>query len=247
MDQMIMQDRDLALEESMEKILELIEDKKYFMVRDEMLKYNEADIAEMFEELFDDEDIFESTIVCYRLLPKAVSVEVFAFLPVDDQLKIVEKITTKELNYIVQELDFKDYVYTSMWAEDTADKNGVYDVDDSVVGIIRTDGPVISFNGAWAQNIGVSETYIDFMGTKGGIRLNYCGDFTYYSTKDGMLTSMQTESRHNNFYDEEIKSFINCVKTREHNQAYIDYAIETSKIMQAIYDSSDSHKEIAIE
>ncbi|MBO4894595.1 MAG: Gfo/Idh/MocA family oxidoreductase [Clostridia bacterium] len=143
--------------------------------------------------------------------------------------------------------DIKDYVYTSMWAEDTADKNGVYDVDDSVVGIIRTDGPVISFNGAWAQNIGVSETYIDFMGTKGGIRLNYCGDFTYYSTKDGMLTSMQTESRHNNFYDEEIKSFINCVKTGEHNQAYIDYAIETSKIMQAIYDSSDSHKEIVIE
>ena len=51
MDQAIMQDRDQALEESMEKILELIKEKKYFMVRDEMLKYNEADIAEMFEEL----------------------------------------------------------------------------------------------------------------------------------------------------------------------------------------------------
>ena len=110
MDQMIMQDRDQALEESMEKILELISEKKYFMVRDEMLKYNEVDIAEMFEELFDDDDIYESTIVCYRLLPKDVSVEVFAFLPIDDQLKIVEKITTKELNYIVQELDFDDKI-----------------------------------------------------------------------------------------------------------------------------------------
>ena len=99
MDQMIMQDRDQALEESMEKILGLIDEKKYFMVRDEMLKYNEADIAEMFEELLDDDDIFESTMVCYRLLPKDVSVEVFSFLPVDDQLKIVEKITTKELSY----------------------------------------------------------------------------------------------------------------------------------------------------
>ncbi len=110
MDQMIMQDRDQALEESMEKILELIEEKKYFMVRDEMLKYNEADIAEMFEELFDDDEIFESTIVCYRLLPKAVSVEVFSFLPVDDQLKIVKKITTKELSYIVEQLDFDDKI-----------------------------------------------------------------------------------------------------------------------------------------
>ena len=110
MDQMIMQNRELALEESLEKILELIQEKKYFMVRDEMLKYNEADIAEMFEELFDDEDILESAIVVYRLLPKDVSVEVFAFLPVDDQLKIVEVITTKELSYIVQELDFDDKI-----------------------------------------------------------------------------------------------------------------------------------------
>ena len=110
MDQAIMQDRDHALEESMEKILELIEEKKYFMVRDEMLKYNEADIAEMFEELLDDDDIFESTMVCYRLLPKAVSVEVFSFLPVDDQLKIVEKINTKELSYIVDQLDFDDKI-----------------------------------------------------------------------------------------------------------------------------------------
>ena len=110
MDQMIMQDRDQALEESIEKILELIEEKKYFMARDEMLKYNEADIAEIFEELFDNEDILESSIVVYRLLPKDVSVEVFSFLPVDDQLKIVEVITTKELSYIVQELDFDDKI-----------------------------------------------------------------------------------------------------------------------------------------
>lgn len=110
MDKMIMQNREQALEESLDKILEFINEKKYFMARDEMLKYNEADIAEMFEELFDDEDIFESTIVVYRLLPKAVSVEVFAFLPVDDQLKIVEEITTKELSYIVEQLDFDDKI-----------------------------------------------------------------------------------------------------------------------------------------
>ena len=60
MDQLIMQNREQALEESLEKILELIQEKKYFMVRDEMLKYNEADIAEMFEELFDDDEILES-------------------------------------------------------------------------------------------------------------------------------------------------------------------------------------------
>ncbi len=110
MDPILKRDRDTALEESMEKIRELLLEKQYFMVRDELLKYNEVDIAEMFEELFDDEGNLESTIVVYRLLPKAVSVEVFSYLPSDDQLKIVEGITTSELHYIVQELDFDDKI-----------------------------------------------------------------------------------------------------------------------------------------
>ena len=143
--------------------------------------------------------------------------------------------------------DIKNYTYTGMWAENTADMDGVYDVDDSVVGIVRTDGPVISFNGAWAQNINESECFIDFMGTKGGIRLKYGGDFRFWTVKDGMLTETSTSYRHNNFYEAEINSFIDCIQTGKHNQAYIDYAIETSKIMQAIYDSSEQHREVLIE
>ena len=103
-------DQEKIMDESMEKILEFLEQKKYFMARDEMLKFNEADIAEMFEELFDNEDKLEKAVVVYRLLPKDVSVEVFSLLPVDDQLKIVEGINPKELNYIVQELDFDDKI-----------------------------------------------------------------------------------------------------------------------------------------
>lgn len=110
MDQTTILNHDALMEESMEKILGLLEEKKYFMIRDEMLKYNEADIAEMFEELFDLEDRLETTIVLYRLLPKDVSVLVFSFLPTEDQLKIVKYITTSELSYIVSELDFDDKI-----------------------------------------------------------------------------------------------------------------------------------------
>jgi len=110
MDPMIFMDPELAREESMEKIYQLMEEKKYFLVRDEFLKYNDADIAEMFEELLMEPDLLERTIVVYRLLPKAVSVEVFAYLPSDDQLKIVDGITDKELSYIIAELDFDDKI-----------------------------------------------------------------------------------------------------------------------------------------
>lgn len=110
MDPMIILDPEAAMAESMEKILELLEEKKYFMARDELLKYNDADIAEMFEELLEEPERLERTIVVYRLLPKAVSVEVFSYLPSDDQLKIVDGITDKELNYIIAELDFDDKI-----------------------------------------------------------------------------------------------------------------------------------------
>ncbi len=140
--------------------------------------------------------------------------------------------------------DIKNYVYTGMWAEETKNINGTYDVDDSVVGLIRTDGPVISFNGAWAQNIGDSETYIDFMGDKGGIRLKYCSNFRIFGVKNGMLTETEVKANGTDMYENEINDFIRCVKTGDKNQQNIDYAVETSKIMQAIYDSSDSHSEV---
>lgn len=142
--------------------------------------------------------------------------------------------------------DIKNYTCTNMWAADSCDMNGTYDVDDSVVGLVRTEGPVVSFNGAWAQNIGEDEMFIDFMGDKAGIRLQYCSDFQIWSVKNGMLTETKVAAQETNMYENEINDFIRCVKTGDKNQQYIDYAVETSKIMQAIYDSSDSHSEIKI-
>ena len=143
--------------------------------------------------------------------------------------------------------DIPNYTYTSMWAKETADMNGTYDVDDSVVGVVRTEGPVVSFNGAWAQNIGHREMFIDFMGDKAGIRLQYCSDFKIYSVKNGMLTETQVSTETRDMYQNEIDDFIRCIKTGDKNQQYIDYAVQTSKILQAIYDSSESHREIVID
>ena len=144
-------------------------------------------------------------------------------------------------------VDMKNYTYTGMWAENTSDvENGVYDVDDSVVGLIRTDRSVISFHGAWAQNIGVSETYIDFMGDKGGVRLEYGGGFTYYTAKDGALLEVKPSFRMNGIHRDEVLDFVESVRRGERNRNDIRYAVGTSRIMQAIYDSSAAHKEIVL-
>ena len=139
--------------------------------------------------------------------------------------------------------DMKNYAYKSMWAENTKNVDGTYDVDDSVTALIRTEGPVITVNGARAQNIGQSETYIDFMGDKAGIRLQYGSDFTVYTAEHGALIEYKPEFKMRDHFQNEIDAFVDCVKTRKKLPSHIDTVIITARMMQAIYDSSAAHQE----
>lgn len=138
-----------------------------------------------------------------------------------------------------------EYTYVDMWAGPPV-KNGVYDVEDSVAAIIRTAGPTITLNGAWAQNIGKDEMFIDFIGDKAGIRLDYGAGFTMWSAEDGALIETKPKFNMTNHYDNEIDSFLDCILEGKKNAADIDNAVMTSQIMQAIYDSSDEGHEIAL-
>ncbi|MBE6689280.1 MAG: Gfo/Idh/MocA family oxidoreductase [Ruminococcaceae bacterium] len=143
-------------------------------------------------------------------------------------------------------VDMKNYVYKNMWSEVTKNvETGTYDVDDSVTAFVRTqDSAAITIHGAWAQNIGVSECYIDFMGTKGGIRLQYGGNYTFYGTKDGQLYEETPEPFTDNMWNNEINAFVDSIKNGTKQPSHIDNVIITAKLMQGIYDSSDANREI---
>ena len=142
--------------------------------------------------------------------------------------------------------DIDNYTYVSMWSQaDTPTLT--YDVDDSMTALVRTEKAVFTLHGAWAQNIGESETYIDFMGDKGGIRLQYGGDFTLYSTHNGMLTETKYKMKTKNMFHEEINAFVETVRTREPNAGSIERNILTSELMQAIYDSAEQHREVVLD
>ena len=134
-----------------------------------------------------------------------------------------------------------------MWAEDTKYLNGTYDVDDFVTAFIRTEGPTITINGAWDQNIGIPESYIDFLGTKAGIRLTYGGDFHLYGVKDGKLTDEVPVVESGDMFYNEIRAFVDCVRSGEKLPSHIDRNILTSRLMQGIYDSSDSDREVVFD
>ena len=139
-----------------------------------------------------------------------------------------------------------EYTYVGMWAGPPK-YDGEYSVEEGITGMVRTDGPVITLNGAWAQNIGENEMFIDFIGDKAGIRLQYGADFTMYRTKNGMLTTTTTKYPTNNPFENEINAFVDCVRSGKKLPSHIDTNILTSKLMQALYDSAESHKEIVIE
>ena len=141
--------------------------------------------------------------------------------------------------------DMKAYKYHGMWAEDTADiENGTNDVDDFITGHVRTDKASISFNGAWAQNINKFELYIDFMGDKGGARLNYGGKFEFY---DGQtLETITPEYDIPNMYLAEDKAFIQSIETGVKDKNNIENILESMKLLDALYESADKKQEIRL-
>ena len=55
-------------DEEIEQILDLLEEKAYFRARDEILKHNEVDIAEILEEILEESGIFRRRcfLICLR-------------------------------------------------------------------------------------------------------------------------------------------------------------------------------------
>ncbi len=137
--------------------------------------------------------------------------------------------------------DMKKYKYDGygMWAEDTADvENGVNDVEDFITGYVRTDKASISFNGAWAQNIPETEMFIDFLGDKGGIRLQYCGQFEYFNGET--LKKEQSNIEIPDMYKAESEAFIKSVDSGIKDKNHIDYVLESAKLLELLYESSDN-------
>lgn len=139
--------------------------------------------------------------------------------------------------------DMKSYKYRNMWSENTSNvENGVNDVDDYITGYVRTDKASIAFNGAWAQNVGINEMYIDFMGDKGGARLNYGGKFTFWSGET--LEEIKPEYDIPNMYLCEDKAFINSIKTGVKDKNNIENILESAKLLDSLYASAEQKKEI---
>ena len=92
-----------------------------------------------------------------------------------------------------------------------------------------------------------AKDYIDFFGDKAGIRLQYGKNFTIYGTKDGKLWSEIPDCDGPNMFQNEIDSFVRCIRTGEKLASHIDQVVITARMMQAVYDSSELGREMVLD
>ena len=158
----------------------------------------------------------------------------------DPQTKTVSGETFSKLGR-----DIKGYTYRKMWAGPPK-LDGVFDVEESVTGLVRTEGPVITLNGAWAQNIDEKECYIDFMGDKAGIRLQYGGKFTLYTAEYGALVNYTPDFEMTDMFANEINAFVDYMQHGTPMPSKVETVAVTAQLMQALYDSAAAHREVVL-
>ncbi len=89
-----------------DSLFELLDGRKFILVRRIIQDQNSVDFAEFIEEIEED----PRALLLFRLLPKEMAAEVFSYLDHDIQQRIVEGITDKELAGIIDELFLDDTV-----------------------------------------------------------------------------------------------------------------------------------------
>ena len=99
----------MTYDEIVEEISVEVSQKHYMSARNLLLTQNEADMADILEDVGDNLGI-EKTVALFRMLPKDVSVEVFSYLDSDEQTAIVQTISDKEISYILDEMGFDDKI-----------------------------------------------------------------------------------------------------------------------------------------
>lgn len=87
------------LREEMDDLRELLETKQYTRLRQNLAELNDADIAAFLEEL-DEEEMLK----VFRILPKSIAADAFAYLEVDSQQMIITGLSDKEAANIIDNL-----------------------------------------------------------------------------------------------------------------------------------------------
>lgn len=93
-----------------EKLTTLLESKSYTKLREEFIEMNPADAAAFIEEMFEERAEEKELIILFRLMPKDLAADCFAFLESDTQQLLISYFTDSELREVLEQSFIDDTV-----------------------------------------------------------------------------------------------------------------------------------------
>lgn len=133
----------------------------------------------------------------------------------------------------------------SKWGVSVVKKPRPFDVEDLAVGLIKFDNNATLFlEAGWAACVENRSMYCSILGTKSGVEIFPPSVVKY--TKKGPYRVIKPRIPDNNAFDDEIKHFIDCIKNKKKPMAGAEQGIAIMKMLDAIYESARTGKEVRI-
>ncbi|WP_240421297.1 Gfo/Idh/MocA family protein [Paenibacillus periandrae] len=116
--------------------------------------------------------------------------------------------------------------------------NGIFDVEDSAVGYLQLkNGGAVSFEFSWASNIEKDTTFIELIGTKGGISL-VDGRLKIFSEQQGTCVDIVPQLSPNVKLLNEFEHFTSCILSGEEPLAPPEHGVYMMEIIDQFYRSA---------
>lgn len=129
-------------------------------------------------------------------------------------------------------------------------KNDVCDVEDMATALVRYDnGAVLSVEASFSLNVKKDSGKIELFGTKGGVCLD--PEFELYTDVNGYLANvsldMPTALSFEGLFENEIDYFVNAILNDEDVSSIAEDGLTLMKMLDAIYLSAETGREVRLD
>ena len=136
-----------------------------------------------------------------------------------------------------------------MLGKDKAEPGAKYTVEDIATGFVKLEGGTsVSFEFSWTSHTDRETCYMELLGTKGGLVVRDWGkEIKIFTEKNGAVVDIVPQLNDKSGWGEnETRYFLDCVKSGETPLAKPEEAVKMMKIIDAIYKSSETGREVVI-
>jgi predicted dehydrogenase len=126
--------------------------------------------------------------------------------------------------------------------------NAPFSVEDLAAAFIQLEnGATIVLEASWASHIEKEETYVQLLGKDGGVRWRLDEDFKWFKEENGVPYDISPQFDKNDERLDLLKNFISSINNNHEPLSTAEQGLMISQILDAIYESSKTGKQVFID